>query len=169
MTTPPPGDPLYTARPAIWMRILSLSLAAGVVLMLGAGGAMSLIVAPRPNVILAGLLVALLGAVLVIVALGNRHRFVVGTTGLLIRGSVTTHRIPWGDVRRIEVDQGFLHRGETVVLRHDGSRVRSAVTGARYAIRRGESTSDHGPSLRGPARPTRAAIHAHRRYLGGRL
>lgn len=47
------------------------------------------------------------------------------------------------------------------------AQVLCTITEARSAMRRGERTSDHGPGLRGAARPTRAAIDAHRRWLRG--
>lgn len=49
----------------------------------------------------------------------------------------------------------------------DGRRVTSALTGSRFALHRGESTHDHGSDLLQPARPARAAIEAHRRWLHG--
>ncbi|MFC0673348.1 hypothetical protein [Brachybacterium hainanense] len=47
--------------------------------------------------------------------------------------------------------------------------LRPAITTARFALSRGESTSDHGPDLLQPARPARAAIDVHRRWLRGDL
>lgn len=118
-------------------------------------------------VIGAFVILALLIGVLIVIVRGAWSAFIVTTAGITVRGIARTVHVPWSDIAVIQVDPRHMHRGEAVVVRRDGTRIGSGVTAARYAIRRGESTFDHGPQLLHPARPVRAAIDAHQRYLRG--
>ena len=173
MTPPPaPATVLYTARPAMWFRLVLLVECVAVAGIIG-GGAVSLLLAdgsPSPLGLVAIVLAApcvILGLVLAL--LGQRPRFAVTTAGVEIRTLLRSRRIPWADVAIIEVDRGWVHQGQTVVVLHDGRRIGAPITEARSAMRRGESVFDHGSDLMQPARPTRAAIDAHRRWLRGDL
>ncbi|EWS82962.1 PH domain-containing protein [Brachybacterium phenoliresistens] len=165
--SPDPHRPqvLYTVSLAWWMRLLSIALALLLELAIGVPVLLALLDGDG-RMMLAGLIVLpLLLAVLVITLLANLQRFTVTTTGITIRGWLGRRRIPWDEVAVVEVDRSTLGRGATVVVTRDGRRVRSELTAARYALRRGESVSDHGPDLLQPARPTRAAIQAHQEHL----
>ncbi|ATG54593.1 hypothetical protein CFK41_07315 [Brachybacterium ginsengisoli] len=168
----PPAQILYTARPALWARILLIAVGVGIVLMVGPG-AVALLVAeggPSPwGWAALGLSLPFLLVVVVLVVLAQRPRFTVTTSGIEIRTPLRTRRLPWQDIALIEVDEGWIHQGQTMVVLRDGRRIGAPITAARSAMRRGERTSDHGPGLRGAARPTRAAIDAHRRWLSGDL
>ncbi|MGP9539657.1 PH domain-containing protein [Brachybacterium sp. AOP43-C2-M15] len=106
---------------------------------------------------------------LALVLLGQRPRFTVSTTGLEIRTPLRTRRLPWAEIAVVEVDHGWVHQGQTVVVLRDGRRIGAPITEARSARRRGERIADHGPGSREPAITTRAAIDAHRRWLRGEL
>lgn len=139
-----------------------------VVLTFGLGVVIALVASERPHVpiaVICGLLLVGLLVLIVLSMLGNS--FAVTTRGIRLRTFGVPTFVPWVDVAAIEIEQRRNQRGATVVRRADGQRFRSAITGARYALRRGESTLDHGHDLLQPARPTRAAIDAHRRYLAG--
>lgn len=165
--SPAPHRPqvLYTASLAWWMRLVTIAVAAAVVLMIGIPIVAGLLAGADGMGLAALLALPALLAVVVVTVLGNLQRFTVTTEGVHVRGWLRGVRIPWGEVAVVEVDRSVLGRGATVVVTHDGRRVRSELTAARSAVRRGESTSDHGPDLLQPARPTRAAIQAHREYL----
>lgn len=166
---------LYRAEMIIGLRVLVLVLAAiaaaiPIALLIG------ILVAAReartPALALlawsgAGLILVLLAGGAVLLIRGVRSTFTVTTAGIEVRGLVSTVRIPWSDVAVIHVDPRHFHRGQALVIRRDGTQVGSSVTAARYAMRRGESTFDHGPELLHPAIPVRAAIDAHQRYLRG--
>ncbi|MBB5831158.1 PH domain-containing protein [Brachybacterium aquaticum] len=161
---------LYVARPAPWVRAVTLGVGVLVVLILGATSLAVLGSDPGSPLARAAALLLVLPsalAVAVLIGLGQRMRFTVTTAGVLIRTMFRTRRIPWEQIARIEVDTGWVHQGQTVAVLHDGRRIRAPITEARSAMRRGESTWDHGPDLTAPARPTRAAIDAHRRWLRG--
>lgn len=157
--------PLYSVSLALWYRLLVLGVSAIILAML----IVSLIMAVSgENGPLWGVVIPLLPLVVLLLVLMTRgltQRFRVDPLGVELRGILRTHRIPWQQVAIVEVDRSFLHRGATVVVTRDGRRRRSELTAARWALRRGERTSDHGSSLTDPARPTRAAIAAHRDYL----
>ena len=161
---------LYVARPAPWVRALLIGVGAILVLMLGAGAAslaLADVASPGMKLGALALVVPAVLAILVVVTLGQRMRFTVTTQGIVVRTMLRTRRFPWEQIARIEVDPGITHQGQTLVVLHDGRRVGAPITEARSAMRRGESTRDHGPRLTEPARPTRAAIDAHRRWLRG--
>lgn len=161
---------LYVARPAPWVRALLIGVGAILVLMLGAGAAslaLADVASPGMKLGALALVVPAVLAILVVVTLGQRMRFTVTTQGIVVRTMLRTRRFPWEQIARIEVDPGMAHQGQTLVVLHDGRRVGAPITEARSAMRRGESTRDHGPRLTEPARPTRAAIDAHRRWLRG--
>ena len=173
MTPPPaPATVLYTARPALWVRLLLLAVGVAVAVMIG-GGVIALLLADGDPSLHGRIALALAApcalVVLALALLGQRPRFIVSTAGVEIRTPLRTRRIPWADVAIIEVDRGWTHQGQTVVVLHDGRRIGAPITEARSAMRRGERTADHGPGLRDPAIPTRAAIDAHRRWLRGEL
>jgi hypothetical protein len=158
---------LYRASIAGWMRglglgavalLAALALAWNLGLLLRGAG-------PTPWSVLAGLLFVAVPAVPIL--LGLRQSFTVTTHGITVVGQLRTRRIPWARIRVVRVSQRLIDRGAADVVLHDGSTVRSPLTAARSAIRRGESAYDHGADLRSPARPARAAIEAHRRYLRG--
>lgn len=166
---------LYRAAVIPGIRVLILVLAT-VAAVVPAGMLVILVAAAldtsRPHVALfawsgAAITLLLLTGFGIMVIRGARSAFIVTTAGITIRRLVRTVRIPWSDVGVIQVDPRHMHRGEAVVVRRDGTRVGSPVTAARYAMRRGESTFDHGPELLHPAIPVRAAIDAHQRYLRG--
>ena len=170
--TPLPAPPtvLYTARPALWVRLVLLAVGVAVAGMIGSGVITLLRSEGGPSPLgLVAIMLAAPGAIVVLVLalLGQRPRFAVTTAGVEIRTLLRTRRIPWADVAIIEVDRGWVHQGQTVVVLHDGRRIGAPITEARSAMRRGESVFDHGSDLMQPARPTRAAIDAHRWWLRG--
>ncbi len=168
-TTAPPRV-LYVARPARWVRLALIAVGSILVLVLGTGTvSLALADIDPPGLKLAALaLVApAVLVVVVVVGLGQRPRFTVTTQGVVIRTLLRTRRLPWQHIARIEVDAGWVHQGQTLVVLHDGRRLGAPITEARSALRRGESTRDHGPDLSAPAVPTRAAVDAHRRWLRG--
>lgn len=122
-----------------------------------------ILVAVGGAVVIASLLI---GALVVIVR-GAWSAFIVTTAGITVRGLVRTVRIPWTEVAVIQWERDLMRRGQAVVVTRSGQRIGSAVTSARFAMRRGESAFDHGPQLLHPAIPVRAAIDAHQRYLRG--
>lgn len=161
---------LYTARLAWWVRAVVIIVVGGIALLVGGGCSALLLVGDGPNAVgWAALLLSMpmVLAVVVFAALGLWISFTVTTEGIVLRGFLRTRRIPWREIDRIEVDHGWVHRGQTVVVLHDGRRLGSPLTEARAAMRRGERTSDHGADLKHPARPALAAIDAHRRWLRG--
>ncbi|WP_129658125.1 PH domain-containing protein [Rothia halotolerans] len=158
---------LYRAAIAGWMRLLAL----GAVMLLAA-----LALAWNVGLFLRGAgptAWSILGTLLFIavpstpILLGVRQSFTVTTLGITVVGQLRTRRIPWAEVRVVRISQRLMDRGAADVVLRDGTTVRSPITAARSAIRRGESTFDHGADLKSPARPARAAIEAHRRYLRG--
>lgn len=128
--------------------------------------------APDPFWMLVGtasivmILLLLVGFVFVTIR-GAWSAFIVSTAGITIRGIARTVHIPWAEVAVIQLEQNLMYRGQAVVVTRSGSRIGSPVTSARFAMRRGESTYDHGPQLLHPAVPVRTAIDAHQRYLRG--
>lgn len=167
-----PPTVLHTARPALWVRLFLLVVGVSFAVLIGGSSIAVLLsdVDPSPLGLLALLLPAPSAVVaLAVLVLGQRPRFTVSTTGIEIRTLLRTHRIPWAEVAVVEVDTGWVHQGQTVVVLHDGRRIGAPITEARSAMRRGEHTSDHGPGFRGAAIPTRAAIDAHRTWLQGEL
>ena len=168
---------LYRASVLPWLRVLVLSLAgtfsAGPAVMVWAVTAAAMD-ASRPSsriigLCAAALILALLASFLFVIIRGALSAFVVSTSGVTVRGIFRTVHVPWHDVAVVQVDPRHTHRGQALVVRHDGTRVGAPVTAARYAMRRGESTFDHGPQLLDAAIPVRAAIDAHRRYLRGQF
>jgi hypothetical protein len=173
MSTPPPlPTVLYTARPALWVRLVLLVVGLAVALMIG-GGSLALLLSDGGPSPLGWAALALAApcalVVLALVLLGQRPRFTVSTAGIEIRTPLRTRHLPWAEIAIVEVDHGWVHQGQTVVVLRDGRRIGAPITEARSAIRRGERTSDHGPGFREPAIPTRAAVDAHRRWLRGEL
>lgn len=173
MTTPGDNSPhreqvLYRARYGLLMRILVPVLCLVVAGPFLLGAALALFVPERPNILLAVVCVGIMALGVCLLLLLLRPAFIVSTQGIEIRGHVGRERIPWERIAVIEVDRSLMNKGATVVVLHDGRHVTSALTGSRFALRRGESTFDHGPDLLQPARPTRAAIDAHRRWLAAR-
>lgn len=110
---------------------------------------------------------SLLTFALVVIVRGAWSAFIVTTAGITVRGLLRTVRIPWAEVAVIQWERDLMRRGQAVVVTRSGQRIGSAVTSARFAMRRGESPFDHGPQLLHPAIPVRAAIDAHQRYLRG--
>lgn len=168
-TTPSRPTVLYVARPAPWVRVVQIVVGTAVALLLGTSSvSLALADGGAPVVRLAALVMVVPPAVgiLVLLALAQRLRFTVTTAGVVIRTLLRTRRIPWEQIARIEVDTGWVHRGQTLVVLQDGRRIGAPITQARAAMRRGEDSRDHGPDLTSAARPTRAAIDAHRRALG---
>lgn len=161
---------LYTASPALWVRIMLLVVGLSVAGMIG-GISLTLLFANEGPSALGWIALALATpcvlVVLLAAVLGQRPRFTVSTAGVEIRTPLRTRRLPWSEVAIIEVDQGWVHEGQTIVVLRDGRRIGAPITEARSAMRRGERTTDHGPGLREAAIPTRAAIDAHRRWLRG--
>lgn len=162
---------LYVARPAPWFRAVSLGFGALLV-----AGLTALTVAstasddgaPAIRLAMCTMSASSAIAIAVLVALlTQRLRFTVTTAGVVLRSFVRTHRIGWPQIAVVAVDTGWSQRGQTLLAPHDGRRLGSPITEARSAMRRGERTRDHGPDLMTPARPTRAAIDAHVRFLRG--
>lgn len=112
------------------------------------------------------MLIVLVGLLFLAVR-GARSSFTVTTAGICIKEIFRTTDIAWADVAVIQIDQALMQRGRAVVVTRDGNRTPSSITAARFAMRRGESTYDHGPELLHPAVPVRVAIDAHQRYLRG--
>lgn len=109
--------------------------------------------------------VVLVGVPSILFTLGLRQSFTVTAEGLVIVGMLRTRRILWQRVRIVEVDRSFMTRGAALIVMNDGRRIRAPLTAARFALWRGESPLDHGGDLLAPARPTRAAIDAHRDFI----
>ncbi|MBP2383926.1 PH domain-containing protein [Brachybacterium sacelli] len=156
---------LYTAAPALWFRILTIVIGAAVTAMLGTSVAIGVFGGKEPAWIAVLIVLPALAAVPTIVVLGNLMRFTVSTEGVRVRGFLQTRHIRWEQVAVVEVDRRAVGRGGTVLVHTDGRRIRSGITQARAALRRGERTADHGPDLLRPARPTVAAIDGHRWFL----
>lgn len=159
---------LYRARCGLLMRIpvpvLCLVVAGPFLL----GAALALVVPERPDILLAVVCVGIMALGVCPLPPLLHPASIVSTQGIEIRGHVRRERVPWERIAVIEVDHALMNKGATVVVLHDGRHVTSALTGSRFALRRGESTVDHGPDLPQPARPPRAAIDAHRRWLAAR-
>lgn len=161
---------LYVAQPALWTRLLVIGVGSVVSLLIGSASLALLTSAGGPTALgLAAVAITLPASLVIItlVVLGQRLRFRVTTQGVEIRTLVRTHRLPWRDIAKIDVDHGWVHQGQTLVTLHDGRRIGAPITEARSAMRRGERTSDHGPGLTAPARPTREAIDALDRWRRG--
>lgn len=158
---------LYAATLAPWMRLFTFAVAGLLTLFLGSAVLSGIFAGRGPSWILVAIVVPVLVMVIAMVVLANRLSFTVTTIGIDIRGYFHTYRIPWSDVAVIEVDRSYWHQGQTVVVTRSGQRIGSVITETRTAMRRGESRFDHGPDLMQPAKPTRAAIDAHQRYLRG--
>ncbi|GAB3757611.1 hypothetical protein [Microlunatus parietis] len=157
---------LYRASYARWLRVVAGALAVVAVVGFGAPIRAWLVSDRGPDwvpIFSAVMLVILL----VIIWRGSGQSFVVSTGGIVLRGWMRTVRIPWAEVAAIEVDDRSLSLGQTVVVTRTGRRIGSPITGARFAFRRGESAADHGPDLRQPAIPTRAARAAQERHRRG--
>lgn len=163
---PPRSTVLYTTSLVWWMRLLSGAFGILVIVILALPTLAWLLGGDDRMLIPAVIVVPLLMPVLVFLVLVNLLKFTVTTEGVIVRNLLRWSRIPWDAVAVVEVDRSVLGRGATVIVRRDGTRVRSELTAARSAIRRGESTFDHGPDLMQPARPTRAAMQAHQEFLG---
>ncbi|UYG16052.1 PH domain-containing protein [Brachybacterium huguangmaarense] len=163
----PPEVVLYRARTAPWLRLAGAALILVLVVLAAAWNASLLARGDGPTSwsVLGSLLVIGLPAVLVV--LGLRPAFSVTTRGITVTGQLGGRRIPWSDVQLVRISGRPQDRGGAEVVLHDGTVVRSPITAARFALRRGESPDDHGPDIRSPARPVRAAVDAHRRYLRG--
>ncbi|MGP9539660.1 PH domain-containing protein [Brachybacterium sp. AOP43-C2-M15] len=163
------ASPIYRAGPSVLYRVL-----VGVLLLLLAasllgGMLLALLVPERPHLLLAAValvMLVLLGAGLCLLL---RPSFRVTTRGVEMRGLLATRRIDWPDIAVVEIDRSLMNRGAVVIVTRDGQRATSALTGSRFALYRGESTFDHGQDLLQPARPARAAIDTHRRFLHGAL
>lgn len=164
-----PGRPtvLYQATLALWMRVLSIVVGACLLIFLGTAARLTVIDGRGGSWIPFAIVAPVLLFSIVIIVLANRMSFTVSTAGITIRGYLRTVDLGWADIAAIEVDRGFWHLGRTVVVTRDGRRVGSMITEARSALRRGESTFDHGTDLTQPALPTRAAIEGHQRFLRG--
>lgn len=165
MDTTGRDEPLYSASLATWFRLVMGIVGGLVTLTLGSAVLLALASGDRPYWPGVAIVAPILIFVPVIIILGTRQRFTVTKRGIVITGIVRTVKIPWEHVTVVEIDQSLMRRGGTVVVTMDGRRIGSAITQSRYAFHRGESPYDHGPDLLHPARPTRAAIAAHRQFL----
>lgn len=165
------GEPrlIYRAGPSVlYMIPVGVLLMIFTATMLG-GILLALLIPEEPNLVLAGATLVpllVLGAAVVLLL---RPAFRVTTAGVELRGCLSSRTLTWPEIAVIEIDRSLMNRGAVVVVTKEGRRVTSALTGSRYAMRRGESTFDHGPDLLQPARPARAAIDTHRRWLDGSL
>ncbi|ATG51745.1 hypothetical protein CFK38_09575 [Brachybacterium vulturis] len=130
---------------------------------------LALLVPQRPHLLLAAVALMLLIVLGGAVGLLLRPAFRVTTAGMEVRGYLSTRRLDWPEVAVIAIDRSVMNRGAVVIVARDGRRVTSALTGSRFALYRGESTFENGPDLLQPARPARAAIDTHRRWLHGAL
>ncbi len=152
---------LYKVLVAVQLTILTLTMSSGVLL--------AVLVPEDPHLPLAAVCLLMLCVLGTGVALLLRPAFRVTTVGIEVRGYLVAHRLGWAEIAVVEIDRALMNRGATVVVLRDGRRIRSALTGSRFALYRGESIHDHGSDLLQPARPTRAAIDTHRRWLHGAL
>lgn len=164
-----PGAPavLYRARPGPLIIALVVLLLSVITLFVLGGVLLALLLPERPNWLLAAVCLLLTVVLDALVLLLLRPSFTVSTAGIVDRAVLSTRRISWPEVAVIELEPAAMDRGATVIVLRDGRRLRSGITSSRRALYRGESPVDHGPDLLRPARPTRAAIDAHRRYLRG--
>jgi hypothetical protein len=164
-----PGSPavLYRARPGPLIIALVVVLLSVITLSLLGGLLLALLLPERPHWVLAAVCLLIMVVLDALVLLLLRPSFTVSTAGIVDRALLSTRRIPWSEIAAIEIEPAAMDRGATVIVRRDGRRVRSGLTSSRRALYRGESPFDHGPDLLHPARPTRAASDAHRRYLRG--
>jgi len=148
--------------------LLGLVLAVLTVTLLG-GMLLALLVPERPHLLLAAVALVMLLVLAGAIVLLLRPSFRVTTQGLEVRGPLSTRRLGWSEVAVVEIDHSLTNRGAVVIATKDGRRITSALTGSRFALYRGEPISDHGHDLMQPARPARAAIDTHRRWLHGAL
>lgn len=160
---------VYRAGPSWLYKLLVAALLTILTITLLGGALLAALVPRRPQVVLVAVCLLLLVGLGSTLALLLRPAFLVTSDGVVVRGYLRTHRLAWSDIALVEVDRALMNRGATVVVTRDGRRVTSALTGSRFALYRGESAHDHGPDLLQPARPTRAAIDMHRRWLHGHL
>lgn len=154
-------SPLYKIMVAVLLLIL-------IVPLLG-WTALALLVPERPMLLLAAaplLPLALFGGMLLLML---RPAFTVTSRGVELRGCFSTRSVDWPGVRVVEIDRYWFHRGGVVIVTRDGRRLKSALTNSRNTLYRGEPLADHGPDLMHAARPARAAIETHRRWLHGDL
>ena len=156
---------MHSATPVWWARLLSILMGLFAALVLGAPVVLDIASGDGAMLVAGAIMLPVVLAALALVVLVNLQRFTVTTDGITVHGLLRRARIPWSEVAVVEVDRSLLGRGATVVVTHSGRRVRSELTSPRYALRRGEPTADHGEDLLFPARPTRAAIEAHRDFL----
>lgn len=165
------GEPrlVYRAGPSILYKLLIGAVLAILAVSLLGGALLALLVPQRPHLLLAAVALMMLIVLGGAVGLLLRPAFRVTTAGMEVRGYLSTHRLDWAEVAVIEIDRSLMNRGAVVIVARDGRRVTSALTGSRFALYRGESTFDHGADLLQPARPARAAIDTHRRWLHGAL
>lgn len=169
-TVPAPARTLYVAEPVLWFRVLLLCIGVALVLLIGGSSLALLLAEGGPGPLGAAALIVTVPATLLIVALialGLRSRFSVTTHGIEILNGIRTHRLAWQEVAVVDVDHGWAHQGQTLVVLHGGRQIGAPITAARSAMRRGEHSRDHGLDFRSPARPTKAAMDAHRRWLRG--
>lgn len=158
---------LYAARVAPWARGLLTVVSVLMAAPFAALALMSLLHEDGPSWLGAAIFLPFAVPPLWLLLAAYRSAFLVTTEGVVDRWSIGGRRASWEDVERIEVEQQFHGRGRTVVVTRSGRRWSSLITSPRHSLLRGESTFDHGPDLRTPAIPTRAAIDAHVRYLRG--
>ena len=152
---------LYKAIVAVLLLIVSVPLLGGT--------ALALLAPERPMFLLAAApllpLVIFDGMLLLIL----RPAFTVTSRGVELRGCFSTRRVDWPEVRVVEIDRHWFNRGGVVIVTRDGRRLKTALTNSHNTLYRGEQLADHGPDLMHPARPARAAIDTHRRWLHGAL
>ncbi|WP_394214195.1 PH domain-containing protein [Brachybacterium vulturis] len=165
------GEPrlVYRAGPSIPFKVLIGAVLAILAISLLGGMLLALLVPERPHLLLAAAALVMLVVLGGAIGLLLHPAFSVTTRGMEVRGYLRTRRLDWPEVALVEIDRSLMNRGAVVIVTRDGRRVTIALTGSRFALYRGESTFDHGPDLLQPARPARAAIDTHRRWLHGAL
>lgn len=158
---------IYRAGPsALYKIMVAVLLLIGSVPLLG-WTALALLVPERPTLLLAAaplLPLALFGGMPLPIL---RPAFTVTSWSVELRGCFSTRSVDWPGVRVVEIDRYWLNRGGIVIVTRDGRRLKSALTHSHNTLYRGEPLTDHGPDLMHAARPARAAIETHRRWLHG--
>ena len=160
---------IYRAGPSSLNKVFVAVLLLILIVPLLGWTALALLAPERPMLLLAAaplVPLVLFGGMLLLIL---RPAFTVTSRGVELRGCFSTRRVEWPEVRVVEIDRYWFNRGGVVIVTLDGRRLKSALTNSHSTLYRGESPYDHGPDLMHAARPARAAIETHRRWLHGTL
>ncbi|GAB2545439.1 PH domain-containing protein [Brachybacterium huguangmaarense] len=127
----------------------------------------------RPGLPLAIWLLAVVALTVALVApflILARIRFEVTTHGIVVRNALSTHRIPWGEVREVGMARvRWPQFGRTAVHLVDGTTVTAAATDQRTQMFLGRTFWPRPGEYATWSEATSAAIDAHQRYLRGEL